>query len=609
MISKTESKILNQTIRLESPVPTFAFQVIEDKNGQSGVPPSLRNKFCQVGPHSNIPPTRVEDEGKTLHYKYEEFEATLKLTRGDIWTLKFIPKLPVKNWFAFPYEDTFDYKPLGENPRVYYPFIGGVSAKLGAKMATSWWGGKYPGDIFAPFIIFASETEGVLWASSDIPRKRISLEYLGVNSKVHFIHENPHNVGEVTRYSLLVKRWRIPDNSTGSWQRGVLFYRKWMKSRFKELSTHPEWMHEIEGFISYGLQNMTKFDRSSIETTIQRAADLTNWIQFWGQMSNYAGVPKLAVPPIAANEQTSCCLPIIEIHQRYENELKKIALTHRQSGGHIGFYSRLFPNKEGNYMASEFGLSFIEKWTNYNRDTLHADVFYIDEYGRTDYKEKNPDITFYTEPFKNGTFPNETMIEGFVDIYTRPSHLGAGILSNPPSIDKTTSYENVRNFLNYSLEKGGEFDESGFRFPSLQMVRILMGNDRIGFAGYSNGDEFVSGLNFDPSPYFAERQVFLTGLKFDIGWQQENGASGNRIHRQVAQLRKSVNWWSRKPIYLDRIDIFNIPEGIDIRRFVDKKGKTIFTVDNPYILRGSYFEFKGQRVNIPNKNLAIILHD
>ena len=45
--------------------------------------------------------------------------------------------------------------------------------------------------------------------------------------------------------------------------------------------------------------------------------DVLGRVQFWGQMSNYGGDPREAMPPLLPGEQVGCCLRNRTMHPRY----------------------------------------------------------------------------------------------------------------------------------------------------------------------------------------------------------------------------------------------------------------------------------------------------
>jgi hypothetical protein len=580
---ETVNRVLDKVIDLSTLVPSFAFTGID-------------GTFYQVGPNSNILPTRVEGAGTRYIFEQSAFSATLTQEERGLWELNLLPKVQLKSeGVVFPWwGDRLNLKLAGSDERIYYPFIGGVSEKQGLRTHPNWWGVAYPGGVFAPLIIHATNSQAMLVAAANWPPRRVTPLYA---HRAQLIFATDLKVNTATSFRIFFKRFELNDaGNTGSWQRALLFYRRWLMSKLK-VAPSSEWLQQSEGFLNYGLMNSYEFKASQLEAALASVKGVTDWALLWGQMSNFAGDASIAVPKLLAGEEVGCCLPEIKLHSRYLG-IPEIAGRWRSQGGHLGYYSRLRPDSTGAYMGSKAGVDFITHWFSFNRTQLNADSFYLDEYGRTNYGEVTPDLKPYTDPFFNGVIPKDTLIEGFVDIYPRPALLSGGLRSNPP-MDPSV-------LLSTDFEKGGAAaDSAGQRVPSYRMARLLMGN-RPGFAGYANGDYAMYSSQFAASPSFAERQVFLAGLKFDIGYSAENGYGPTAVIREVAQLRRDFRWWDRNPVYLDTIGVGNLPSGISVRRFVDCAQKTLFTIDNPARKVGMSFTFYGRSISIPAARLSIV---
>jgi hypothetical protein len=129
------------------------------------------------------------------------------------------------------------------------------------------------------------------------------------------------------------------------------------------------------------------------------------------------------------------------------------------------------------------------------------------------------------------------------------------------------------------------------------MGRYFQG-DRLGYLGPSNGEHVLHGSAVQ---FFDERQAFLLGLKMEFVPSLDSP-----IYTRIFDLRDRHRWWNRAPRYLDVLGLSEVPAGIDARRFVDKDGKTLLTIDNPGRLAGLQLRVRGAVVRIPAETLAIV---
>lgn len=536
-------------------------------------------------------------------YSHRLVDATLVRTAsefGDLWELSVEVKAPLKigqHQFTFPsWQDSQDLDFGKPTDRAYYPVIGGVSESMW-RMHPNWLGRNYPGGVFAPLVVFANAEQGMLVAQAEWPQKRNLILY--GHKRVQFIPFDRPKMGKRNVYRLLTRRFQLPPGSNGAWQTAVLSYQQWLQSKMK-LPAPPEWMQKMDGYISYHLQNLGAFGSGIVLDHIKRGFDVFPWVLFWGQMSN--GAAPGPEPALLPGEEVGCCLPLISLHSRYKGGFQELiknwkSLTSNQTAEpRIGIYSRLNPSPSGQYMESVEGRNFLKRWFDFARG-LGVNSFYLDEYGRMDYAELNPDVTPYVEPFYNGLIPYDTVIEGFVDVYPRMALLSGGLRGNPP--------EDPSFVLTNDFEKGGPSDAAKRSIPSLRMARVLMGQ-RLGTAGYNNGDHVLRETWSAQSPYWAEREVFLLGLKQETSYSSLVGYGGNEMERKIERLRREFDWWSRSPSYLDTYGLTAMPAEIRVRRFVDCKGKTLLTVDNPKRRSGDSVRVDGRTVSLPPEEIGIV---
>jgi hypothetical protein len=107
----------------------------------------------------------------------------------------------------------------------------------------------------------------------------------------------------------------------------------------------------------------------------------------------------------------------------------------------------------------------------------------------------------------------------------------------------------------------------------------------------------------DNTHYWGERQAFRLGGRVAPFF----AAYGTDcLLPKIFRLRQAVNWWKRAPRYRDTRGLADIPSGIDARRFVDKRGETLVTLDNWQQQTGRTLKVDGRTVYIPADPLSIV---
>ena len=180
------------------------------------------------------------------------------------------------------------------------------------------------------------------------------------------------------------------------------------------------------------------------------------------------------------------------------------------------------------------------------------------------------------------------------------------------------------------------------RFPQFATWML---NDRIMITGRSNGDNVFWGAK---RTHWTERNVFLLGHKFDVltiwknpdgigsdGWDfppSDPNCAGewnpnfvelpnepfdfdevNGVYLwserfiDASELRDAVDWWGgREPRYYDQLGVSSVPDGVDVRRFVDKNGVNLLVVDNSNLQPNLCVTFLGTTHAISACALSII---
>jgi hypothetical protein len=522
-----------------------------------------------------IPPFIIEDEriyAKITSVGDFRWELNLDVRDGS----------PTQVWF--PWEDKA--LPLDDDIKedlVLYPYLMGVAKRAESLKSYSWWGLDYPGPCISPLVVITNKRKARITAATNWPPRRVKPIFCREGVALWYTDlvrkDFPASFG-----ALILDVHVAPSYAGTPWQVALDYYKNWLKSKMQESglwpTRSPEWMLNSHGFINVQLENMTAFHPEILKQKWQDTKEIFPWVQFWGQMSNYAGPTAHATPKLMPGERTGCCLPIPRIHQRYLPDLTDIA---KQIGneGHVGYYAR----PEKNDLLDEDGKQFLTNWLQANKEN-GANVFYIDVLGGR----------FFGEPLDLSRFlsdrcPTDTFIERLVDVYPT-AFLVSGSLSGGDWAGGPRAWG--RFFVGKA---------SGTTYP--EFGRYLM-NDRLIFLGQSNGDFAFWGPKND---YWTERQAFLLGAKFDIinVYNDQNTREINHALKHAVGERNRVGWWQRNPVYLHRDGITDIPEGVDIRIFKGSRGENLIAIDNWNQLKDVRFRHSGNWLTIPSKPLSILV--
>jgi hypothetical protein len=137
-----------------------------------------------------------------------------------------------------------------------------------------------------------------------------------------------------------------------------------------------------------GLQNFTAFDPDAFRRQIEAAAIHAPNVLLWGWMSNYAGPPKLAVPPIEPGEQVGCCLYRVEGHKRYAGIAASIAVAKARNPNIKVFpYIRAPHSSELKHVQPM--MTAADRTIGVNPGSI-GDGYYFDEAGRRAYPGTTP---------------------------------------------------------------------------------------------------------------------------------------------------------------------------------------------------------------------------
>jgi len=406
--------------------------------------------------------------GNVKYFKDTNINATITEVSQNNW------KLTINNsgvqsinevWFPWqPNEEIIGAS--GNDDIIYYPRWSGTAFKADS-LSTSWEPsiieGDYPGEHFAPIIIMADNTQGKIIAATNWPPKRTWLRY--AKHKMGIFYKETITPDDEKSYNALIKIVQ-GDASSGQhpWQIATDVYGSWLQTNLINSDLTPEysdWMKQTHGWQQITLSNIENFDITNIQTDWNKWKNQLNWLQLWGQQSDFG--------------QNSERLEK-SIHPRYNPDLNDFIKT---ITGHTSYYQRSirFPGSpyewlddsssgylvsQGNVQACNLGdpgcetnLDFLKNWISTNVANGSADSAYISAGGAV----YLGDPLFVANLFKDGNLPVNTVIEWPVDIYPTAylmagSIVGVDIDNEPngfpgPAINPDGEFHKVRSPDNF----------------------------------------------------------------------------------------------------------------------------------------------------------------
>ncbi len=546
-----------------------------------------KGTFCQFEKRT------ANAAGAPAGYKVQDdrVDATVVSLGDDQWELA----LSVRGggvrevWFPWPAQP---FKPgAAENASVYAPQFGGTITPCDSLRDYVWQGTVYPNNCLAPLVIQADDKSGVLVASVMWPPRQVAPIYCRDRLALRF--DEALQTGNHAKYRILLRQFE-GDSANGRppWLLAIGAYREWLQARMREerllpVAT-PAWLKEADGWMQVNLADMPRFDAREVERQWQRYRHIFPWIQFWGQMSNYAGPSYLASPPLAPGEKAGCCLEDSRIHPRHADLPRLIRRIAAE--GRVGLYARPVGESPRLDLRAAGGgpgddLQGLINWTTRNRDEYGCNAHYLDIVGN----KYCGDILTVAKALRE-RFPEGTVVEYGVDCYP-----AAMVFSGALSMGGTLSPQNAERAVSASS-------------PFPRLGRALL-NDRVWFMGGCNGDQTYWGRK---TFYRAERNAFLLGAKLDVVELPDApgsaaGESGplNQAVEAVVAARRKVQWWQREPVYQDVLGIESVTAGVTVRRFTGKDGENLFVVDNWDGKPAPSFRFAGREIRMGGDRLMI----
>lgn len=551
----------------------------------------------RTGELTSYPEREVGDQP---NYKIEDqhVRAEIRRIEGSVWELDLTIKsaLVVEVWFPWEEHERFCGPSAGDDI-ILYPYRLGVAEKADAVQSGQWWGRLYPGGAHAPLVVMTDDYYARIVAAWNWPpyavepvytRGRLALRYSDVP-------------GQAERRTYRALSASVQGNALLGdypWHHALDLYKSWLLEQMRRESLYPidypKPLRAAHGWQSVWLHWIARFDVDGLRSVYQRNARIFPWIQFWGQMSNYQqspgdGLTAQPVPPLEAGEQTGCCLTRMEMHRRYLPELPAFAREVASGGGIVGYYQR--PREpyarldagDGKYAA------FLTEWIARTGED-GANAYYLDVVG----------AHYFGDPLKiarmiQSTFPPMTVIEFPVDLYPTAFLVSGSLWGN----------------VGWETDPGitpRDFGPRRTRATFPRLGRYLL-DDRIMFLGVSNGD-FMWWGDVRGHQHWTERQAFLLGAKLDAptlfkgvpGWYDPI----NPAVEEIVGEWERTNWWKRNPAYRDRSGISRCSPAIDVRRFVDQDGLTLFVVENWGRRPRQTFDYGGRTIQVPERRFCIM---
>jgi len=516
----------------------------------------------------------------------EKLDASLRDLEDGYWQLTVRVKNETIKELWFPWERGSN--PLGasaEDDVLYFPHWMGQARLADRAPRDKWEGRSYPGQCFTPLAVIADETRARIVAAANWPPVKVFVAYS--QSRLGLRYDDFAKPGE----QRTLTAWVAEANGQAAvgnhpWYSLLDRYKRFLNTNMQFEGLHPiaypSWLRMIHGWQNVQLQNLKDHELNRVAENWDRFKGVFPWLQMWGQMSDAFPTP---------GKETGCCMERSALHERYRSPLPPL-LARVAREGHWGFYCRPrspYGSLTANTATSGADRGFLLEWVQRNRSEYGANAFYIDVLGA----EYFGDALAVARMFGR-ELPMDSVVEMPMDVYPT-AFLISGCLWGGSSC---------------STNPGQSCDDLQRRaecvsFPAFG--RYLL-SDRIFFLGESNGDHAWWGTARGHE-YWTERQAFLLGAKLDAMRIAESDKTPDVLNRAVEMIvaeRDRVGWWDREPEYLDRSGVYDVPPGVDVRRFRGRKGENLLVVDNWKRREGS-FRFLGRAMPVPRQALAILV--
>lgn len=525
----------------------------------------------------------------------------------DMWKLELTAKQAIKDVY-FPWQTIRESLNGNINDDIYYyPHYLGITRKATSQVNNinldwHWWGTTYPGTSM-PLAVIADDRDARIVAATNWPPKNLTPLFGAERLVIRY--DQPLAAGASSAYSALVSRVS-GDASAGKvpWQLALDKYKAWLNN-YMPRPTYPSWMWEQEGIVGIGIQGFPTFSISAVDNIWNAAKNRFPWLAIWGQMSPYGG---------------GCCEPKYEMDSRYMStnpSFPDYTKTQTANGYHVSYYQApKWTDPETYSLDKPVGVDWLKGWINANKN-YGTNAYYIDTLAKMSWGEADK----VRQLFYDGTVPQESFLEGLIDIYpsaglTSGSMIGdvnscGAPFKRPQDYDITAFPDFARYVLGDRIIYQGAFNIDGFflgsgywkNYPD-QPLLLQCKNDR-GF------DIWAYCETNGPCENASERLAFLLGAKLIV--EKANGNwwdQSNPVLDAIISERQRVNWWTRRPTYYSTKDLglSQIPPSskVEISHFIDQSGVDLIAISNPKEVGGLNFTFNRVSYQVPAQKISIL---
>lgn len=550
---------------------------------------ALAARVCGQAPPEDQPGYAIriaggEVEAFTDSHSDDRFEARLSRESDHLWRLSVRSLGPKITEIWFPYD--VKSNAIGGDASddvLYFPHHMGEARRAALLDESTWEGRDYPGGCFAPLVMLADADEARMIAAANDPPRTVHVAYR--RGRMGLRYDVPPDWRSETTLRAIVMT-SMAATGRPVWHAPLDAYRSFLHEVMQRSDLYPidysDWLADIHGWQNVQLENYRTADLDRVLDHWKAYRTIFPWIQMWGQMSDFY---------TEGARDAGCCLQKHELHPRYGPLLDRLRVEKRP-GDRLGFYSRPGPNYEalmrGNGTPSPC-YRFLLEWIEKNRG-LGANAYYLDVLGGYDF---GPPLG--VAKLFGRELPRDSVVEKPVDVYPS-AFLISGCLWGGSSC---------------RTAPGQACGDLSDKLPCVSFPRLgrYLLHDRIFFLGESNGDHTSWG-NSRGHQYWTERQVFLLGAKFDVMRVSEDEKHPDRLNRALELIlgeRIRVDWWKRRPVYLDTAGISEAPEGVEVRRFLGRDGSTLLAIDN-WLGREGRFRFQGIEIEVPKEKIRVLVN-
>jgi hypothetical protein len=611
--------------------------------------------------------------GPTYTFNNSVFNATITNEGNDTWRLDITANNTIAK-IEFPlittgYGAGANFIPIDSNPasnQVWYPYLGGI-VEMKYRRGVSPFLGEYPGDFFAPFILQSGEEYSQIVFAANNPAINVYPSHDNSNTRLIYEFSPSINIGQTKTLKAVVRKVRTNNSAYESWLIGALQYKRWLDTNYPA-ANKPTAIKNIDGFQYHALMNSTGFSTASLDSRFNAYKDKWGWIQFWGQMSTYAGDPNLASPApikedinISVTDHVFTNPSIKGLYVRKSGGTK--VLKYRVTGDVTDRTANITNNtwifspyntyftqvtKVGTTIDSATGITeevgccapnpptfipplqsryvpTLTTWANsqtsngyyvgyYSREpsSLIAPTYYNEITGR-DYTSNwllqntnDGANAYYVDVVGRGVFGDAEIVRNYMNTWS-PVTIIEGIVDIYPTMFLMDGFlcENP----SYPGGPNYQYDLPTCKDENDQDKHCLA--PMLGRFILGKRYAFSGLLNTESNcyglanNYWVERQTFLLANKQVVASAIPGNVNAQNLLNYNA--RKNARFWQRSPDYVHTAGLTDIPNGITARKAVGSNGEQIIMIDNPSQLTGQTLRVKGKLISISSDKVSVII--